>query len=82
MILLSETCHWACCNIGTNRKRGYEHEVRGIHVDLTDSVAQLFQRHDLVSAPVIDNDNRLLGRGTIDDVVDVIVEDAITHYWP
>jgi magnesium transporter len=52
-------------------------EVRGIHVDLTDSeVAQLFQRHDLVSAPVIDNDNRLLGRITIDDVVDVIVEDA------
>ena len=52
-------------------------EVRGIHVDLTDSeVAQLFQRHDLVSAPVIDNDNRLLGRITLDDVVDVIVEDA------
>ena len=52
-------------------------EVRGIHVQLTDSeVAQLFQRHDLVSAPVVDDDNRLLGRITIDDVVDVIVEDA------
>ena len=52
-------------------------EVRGIHVELTDSdVAQLFQRHDLVSAPVIDDENRLLGRITIDDVVDVIVEDA------
>jgi len=52
-------------------------EVRGIHVDLTDSeVAQLFQRHDLVSAPVVDNENRLVGRITIDDVVDVIVEDA------
>ena len=52
-------------------------EVRGIHVDLTDSeVAQLFQRHDLVSAPVVDDENRLLGRITIDDVVDVIVEDA------
>ncbi|MGB1333589.1 MAG: magnesium transporter [Porticoccaceae bacterium] len=52
-------------------------EVRGIHVDLTDSeVAQLFQRHDLVSAPVVDSDNHLLGRITIDDVVDVIVEDA------
>jgi len=51
--------------------------VRGIHVDLTDSeVAQLFQRHDLVSAPVIDNEKRLVGRITIDDVVDVIVEDA------
>ena len=52
-------------------------EVRGIHVDLTDSeVSQLFQRHDLVSAPVVDGENRLLGRITIDDVVDVIVEDA------
>jgi magnesium transporter len=52
-------------------------EVSGIHVQLTDSeVAQLFQRHDLVSAPVVDDDNRLLGRITIDDVVDVIVEDA------
>jgi magnesium transporter len=52
-------------------------EVRGIHVDLTDSeVSQLFQRHDLVSAPVVDDENHLLGRITIDDVVDVIVEDA------
>jgi magnesium transporter len=52
-------------------------EVRGIHVELTDSeVAQLFQRQDLVSAPVVNDENRLLGRITIDDVVDVIVEDA------
>jgi magnesium transporter len=52
-------------------------EVQAIHVNLTDSdVAQLFQRHDLVSAPVIDDKNHLLGRITIDDVVDVIVEDA------
>ncbi len=39
-------------------------------------VAQLFERHDLVSAPVIDDSGRLLGRITIDDVVDVIIEDA------
>ena len=52
-------------------------EVRSIHVDLTDSeVAQLFQRHDLVSAPVVDDNQHLVGRITIDDVVDVIVEDA------
>ena len=51
--------------------------VQGIPVELTDSeVAQLFQRHDLVSAPVVDDENHLLGRITIDDVVDVIVEDA------
>ena len=52
-------------------------EVQAIHVNLTDSeVAQLFQRHDLVSAPVIDDDKHLVGRITVDDVVDVIVEDA------
>lgn len=52
-------------------------EVQAIHVNHTDSeVAQLFQRHDLVSAPVIDDQNNLVGRITIDDVVDVIVEEA------
>jgi magnesium transporter len=35
-----------------------------------------FEQHDLVSAPVIDAENRLLGRITIDDVVDVIREEA------
>ncbi|MDE0875897.1 MAG: magnesium transporter [Porticoccaceae bacterium] len=52
-------------------------EVQAIDVNLTDSeVAHRFQRYDLVSAPVIDEHGRLLGRITIDDVVDVIVEDA------
>lgn len=52
-------------------------DAKAIHVNLTDSdVAQQFQRQDLVSAPVVDDNNRLLGRITIDDVVDVIVEDA------
>lgn len=39
-------------------------------------VARLFEDHDLISAPVVDENNRLLGRITIDDVVDVIREDA------
>ena len=52
-------------------------EVQAIDVNLTDSeVAHRFQRYDLVSTPVIDEHGRLLGRITIDDVVDVIVEDA------
>jgi magnesium transporter len=52
-------------------------EVEAIHVNRTDSeVAQLFQRHDLVSAPVVDGNQHLVGRITVDDVVDVIVEDA------
>ena len=48
-----------------------------IAVDITDrEVSQIFERYDLISAPVVDNDGRLLGRITIDDVVDVIIEDA------
>ena len=39
-------------------------------------VAQLFQDRDLVSAAVVGVEGRLLGRITIDDVVDVIREEA------
>jgi magnesium transporter len=39
-------------------------------------VARLFQDRDLVSAAVVDGNGRLLGRITIDDVVDVIREEA------
>ena len=39
-------------------------------------VAKLFEDRDLVSAPVVTSDGKLLGRITIDDVVDVIREEA------
>jgi magnesium transporter len=39
-------------------------------------VAKLFEDRDLVSAPVVSRDGKLLGRITIDDVVDVIREEA------
>jgi len=52
-------------------------DVDVIDVEESDiNVARLFEDHDLVSAPVVDANNRLLGRITIDDVVDVIREDA------
>jgi magnesium transporter len=41
-----------------------------------EDVAKIFERHDLVSAPVIDNHGKLIGRITIDDVVDVIRDTA------
>lgn len=48
-----------------------------IPVDTSDSdVATLFERRDWVSAPVVDENQHLVGRITIDDVVDVIREDA------
>ena len=52
-------------------------DIEPIPVTMPDSeVARLFERNDWVSAPVVDEDGRLLGRITIDDVVDVIREDA------
>jgi len=52
-------------------------QVDAIPADMPDSeVALLFEKHDWVSAPVIDSESKLLGRITIDDVVDVIIEDA------
>ena len=39
-------------------------------------VAKLFEDRDLVSAPVVSGDGKLLGRITVDDVVDVIREEA------
>src|SRR5262245_30799492 len=39
-------------------------------------VAKLFQDRDLVSAAVVSSEGRLLGRITVDDVVDVIREEA------
>ena len=39
-------------------------------------VARRFERNDWISAPVVDDSGQLLGRITIDDVVDVIMEEA------
>ena len=39
-------------------------------------VALLFEQRNLISAPVIDENNQLVGRITIDDVVDVIRDQA------
>ncbi len=51
--------------------------VIAIPVDMHEShVAMEFEHHDLVTAPVIDPDRRLVGWISIDDVVDVIREQA------
>jgi len=48
-----------------------------IPVDMhASAVATEFEHHDLISAPVIDSQGILVGRITIDDVVDVILEEA------
>ncbi|MBL4637949.1 MAG: magnesium transporter, partial [Proteobacteria bacterium] len=53
------------------------HQVDAIPASMDDSdVAHRFEKYNLISAPVVDKDNRLLGRITIDDVVDVIRDEA------
>lgn len=41
-----------------------------------EEVAAIFKKYDLVSLAVVDDDGRLIGRIQIDDVVDVLIEEA------
>ncbi|MED6342614.1 MAG: magnesium transporter, partial [Pseudomonadota bacterium] len=52
-------------------------DAQAMRVDQPDKeIARTFSERDLISAAVVDDDSRLLGRITIDDVVDVVIEDA------
>ncbi len=45
-----------------------------------EEVAKIMEKYDLVVLPVVDDKNRLIGRITIDDVIDVIKEEAEKDY--
>ena len=47
----------------------------GVHDD-QEEVAHMIARYDLTAVPVVDDSNRLLGLVTVDDVVDVVIEEA------
>jgi magnesium transporter len=50
--------------------------VRTIPVAMDqEDVAKMFQKYDLLSAPVIESDGSLVGRITIDDIIDIIEEE-------
>lgn len=52
-------------------------EEAGIHADTPkQEVARIFEQRDWFSAGVVDDEDKLLGRITVDDVVDVIQEEA------
>ncbi len=44
-------------------------------LDDQETVAEIVRKYDLLSVPVVDNENRLVGIITIDDIVDVIQEE-------
>lgn len=58
-----------------------ETETDPLSANLNDKdVSRLFEQNDWVSAPVVDDSKNLIGRITIDDVVDVIMEDADQNF--
>ncbi|KIO46011.1 magnesium transporter [Sanguibacteroides justesenii] len=59
----------------------YNPDVIFVNTDETaESVGRIMQKYDLVAIPVVDSIGRLVGRITIDDVVDVIREEAEKDY--
>ena len=64
-----------------NTRELMETATKPLDADLIDKdVARLFEQNDWVSAPVVDKNFHLIGRITIDDVVDVIIEDADQNF--
>ena len=59
----------------------YNSDVISVRVDVKDEeVSNIMEKYDLVALPVIDTVGRLVGRITIDDVVDVMREEAEKDY--
>jgi magnesium transporter len=51
--------------------------INAMYAQISDTeVAREFENYDLISAPVVDEQHKLIGRITIDDVVDVIREEG------
>jgi magnesium transporter len=65
----------------TRVKDIYDAEVRSVQTDAdSEEVAQIMEKYDLIVLPVTDSIGRLMGRITIDDVVDVIRDEAEKDY--
>ena len=65
----------------TQIKDIYIPKVDYVKVDTEDvEVARIMQKYDLEAIPVVDETGRLVGRITIDDIVDVIKEEADRDY--
>ncbi len=68
-------------NARANIEEVYIPKVDFVHVDdNVEDVARVMQKYDLEAIPVVDENETLLGRITIDDIVDVIKEEAEKDY--
>jgi len=62
-------------------KNIYNEKVISVKANFDDEeVANIMDKYDLIVLPVVDDLNRLIGRITIDDVVDVMKEEAMEDY--
>lgn len=65
----------------TKVKDVYMKNVRSVHVNESqEEVASMMKKYDLVAIPVIDFNDNLIGRITIDDVVDIMQEESEKDY--
>ncbi|MFT5170426.1 MAG: magnesium transporter [Candidatus Marinamargulisbacteria bacterium] len=54
----------------------YDNTIKTTVDDDQEEAARLIQKYDLLALPVVDHQNRLVGLITVDDIVDVVVEEA------
>ena len=57
-----------------------EHIISVGTMDDQEVVAEIARKYDLLSVPVVDNENRLVGIVTIDDIVDIIEDEATEDF--
>lgn len=59
----------------------YEEGIRSVEAHAkAEDVAKLMEKYDLVVIPVVDEQKRLLGRITVDDIMDVVREETTKDY--
>lgn len=56
------------------------HVIKAVTTQDQEEVAQSFRNYDLLSLPVVDHEDRLVGIVTVDDVVDVIEQEATEDF--
>ena len=59
-----------------------DEDIVFVHVDEDqEEVARIFKKYNLLSLPVVDDFDRVVGRVTVDDIVDVIEEEASEDFF-
>ena len=56
------------------------HVIKAVTTDDQEEVAESFRKYDLLSLPVVDHEDRLVGIVTVDDVVDVMEQEATEDF--